>query len=192
MNAAVVVARTACTPLARASDTQSNAGSSRSSIRFAWRPGVPAPTIVSSLCRIASLRLANTTVTPGANSFIAAQAVIASPPDGYTLFVSTNSPVTTNAAVYKNIPYDPIRDFTPIAPVTRFPMMRVVGMDSPYKNVSDLIAAAKQAPGKLNFGTSTATYQANLELFHEMNGIKATHVPYTGTSAGLNGGWLLA
>lgn len=122
---------------------------------------------------------------PGANSFIAAQAVIASPPDGYTLFVSTNSPVTTNAAVYKNIPYDPIRDFTPIAPVARFPMVLVVGADSPYKTVSDLVAAAKQAPGKLNFGTSTATYQANLELFHEMNGIKATHVPYKGTGAAL-------
>jgi len=122
---------------------------------------------------------------PGANSFIAAQAVIAAPPDGYTLFVSTNSPVTTNAAVYKNIPYDPIRDFTPIAPVARFPMVLVVGADSPYKTLADLVQAARQAPGKLNFGTSTATYQANLELFHEMNGIKATHVPYKGTAAAL-------
>lgn len=122
---------------------------------------------------------------PGANSFIAAQAVIASAPDGYTLFVSTNSPVTTNAAVYKNIPYDPIRDFTPIAPVARFPMVLVVGADSPYKSVAELVAAAKQAPGKLNFGTSTATYQAYLELFHEMNGIKSTHVPYKGTGAAL-------
>ncbi len=122
---------------------------------------------------------------PGANSFIAAQAVIAAPPDGYTLFVSTNSPVTTNAAVYKNIPYDPIRDFTPIAPVARFPMLLVVGADSPYKSLADLVKAARQAPGKLNFGTSTATYQANLELFHEMNAIKATHVPYKGTAAAL-------
>lgn len=151
-------------------------------------PGSAADNTARFLSKHLSDRFKQTFVVenkPGANSFIAAQAVIASPPDGYTLFVSTNSPVTTNAAVFKNLPYDPIKDFTPIASVARFPMVLVVGEDSPFKTMADLVAAARKSPGKLNFGTSTATYQANLELFNEMNGIRATHVPYKGTSAAL-------
>lgn len=122
---------------------------------------------------------------PGANSFIAAQAVATAPPDGYTLFVASNSPMTTNAAVFKNLPYDALKDFAPVAPIARFPMALVVPAQSPYRSVADLVAAARAAPGQLNFASGTATYQVVLELFHEQNGIKATHVPYKGTSAAL-------
>ncbi|KDD12960.1 Bug family tripartite tricarboxylate transporter substrate binding protein [Bordetella bronchiseptica] len=122
---------------------------------------------------------------PGANSFIAAQAVATAPPDGYTLFVASNSPMTTNAAVFKNLPYDALKDFAPVAPIARFPMALVVPANSPYRSVADLVAAARAAPGQLNFASGTATYQVVLELFHEQNGIKATHVPYKGTSAAL-------
>lgn len=122
---------------------------------------------------------------PGANSFIAAQAVATAAPDGYTLFVASNSPMTTNAAVFKHLPYDAIKDFSPIAPIARFPMVLVVPANSPYRSVADLVSAAREAPGKLNFASGTATYQVVLELFHEQNGIKATHVPYKGTSAAL-------
>lgn len=120
---------------------------------------------------------------PGGNSFIAAQAVATAPPDGYTLFVASNSPMTTNAAVFKNLPYDAVKDFAPVAPIARFPMALVVPANSPYRSVADLVAAARAAPGQLNFASGTATYQVVLELFHEQNGIKATHVPYKGTSA---------
>ncbi|AZR86341.1 lipoprotein [Bordetella pertussis] len=122
---------------------------------------------------------------PGGNSFIAAQAVATAPPDGYTLFVASNSPMTTNAAVFKNLPYDAVKDFAPVAPIARFPMALVVPANSPYRSVADLVAAARAAPGQLNFASGTATYQVVLELFHEQNGIKATHVPYKGTSAAL-------
>ncbi|MFU1953382.1 Bug family tripartite tricarboxylate transporter substrate binding protein [Bordetella bronchiseptica] len=122
---------------------------------------------------------------PGGNSFIAAQAVATAPPDGYTLFVASNSPMTTNAAVFKNLPYDAVKDFAPVAPIARFPMALVVPANSPYRSVADLVAAARAAPGQLNFASGTATYQVVLELFHEQNGIKATHVPYKGTSATL-------
>lgn len=122
---------------------------------------------------------------PGANSFIAAQAVATAPADGYTMFVTSNSPMTTNAAVFKKLPYDPVNDFTPVAPVARFPMVLVVPAKSPYQQVSDLVSAARAHPGDLNFGSGTATYQVVAELFHEKNGIKATHVAYKGTSAAL-------
>jgi len=122
---------------------------------------------------------------PGANSFIAAQAVAAAPPDGYTMFVASNSPMTTNAAVFKRLPYDAVNDFAPIAPIARFPMVIVVPASSPFRSIADLVAAARAAPGKLNFASGTATYQVVLELFHEKNGISATHVPYKGTSAAL-------
>ncbi|AQD41837.1 Bug family tripartite tricarboxylate transporter substrate binding protein [Bordetella pertussis] len=122
---------------------------------------------------------------PGGNSFIAAQAVATAPPDGYTLFVASNSPMTTNAAVFKNLPYDAVKDFAPVAPIARFPMALVVPANSPYRSVADLVAAARATPGQLNFASGTATYQVVLELFHEQNGIKATHVPYKGTSAAL-------
>lgn len=122
---------------------------------------------------------------PGGNSFIAAQAVATAPPDGYTLFVASNSPMTTNAAVFKNLPYDAVKDFAPVAPIARFPMALVVPANSPYRSVADLVAAVRAAPGQLNFASGTATYQVVLELFHEQNGIKATHVPYKGTSAAL-------
>lgn len=122
---------------------------------------------------------------PGGNSFIAAQAVATAPPDGYTLFVASNSPMTTNAAVFKHLPYDAVKDFAPVAPIARFPMALVVPANSPYRSVADLVAAARAAPGQLNFASGTATYQVVLELFHEQNGIKATHVPYKGTSAAL-------
>ncbi|HYG44642.1 MAG TPA: tripartite tricarboxylate transporter substrate binding protein [Bordetella sp.] len=122
---------------------------------------------------------------PGANSFIAAQAVAGAPPDGYTMFVASNSPMTTNAAVFKNLPYDAVNDFAPVAPIAKFPMVIVVPENSPYRSIADLVSAARAAPGKLNYASGTATYRVVMELFHEQNGISATHVPYKGTSAAL-------
>jgi tripartite-type tricarboxylate transporter receptor subunit TctC len=122
---------------------------------------------------------------PGADSFIAARAVAASPPDGYTLFVASNSPMVTNVAVFRQLPYDAVKDFQPLARIARFPMVLVVPANSPFKTLQDLVAAARQAPGKLNFGSGTATYRVALELLHERNQIKATAVPYKGTSAAM-------
>ncbi|SPA39633.1 putative extra-cytoplasmic solute receptor [Cupriavidus taiwanensis] len=123
---------------------------------------------------------------PGANSFIAARAVAEAPPDGYTLFVASNSPMVTNAAVYRNLPYDPARDFAPVARIARFPMVLAVPAASPYKTLENLVAAARNAPGKLNYASGTPTYQVALELFHESRGIHATPIPYKGTSLAMS------
>lgn len=122
---------------------------------------------------------------PGADSFIAARAVATAPPDGYTMFVASNSPMVTNVAVFRKLPYDAVKDFQPLARIARFPMVLVVPANSPFKNLQDLVAAARLAPGKLNFGSGTATYRVALELLHERNQIKATAVPYKGTSAAM-------
>ncbi|QIL80228.1 tripartite tricarboxylate transporter substrate binding protein [Diaphorobacter sp. HDW4A] len=118
---------------------------------------------------------------PGANSFIAAKAVVDAAPDGYTMFVASNTPMVTNAAVFKKLPYDPIRDFTPVASIARFPMIIVVPASSPYKTLAELVVAMKAAPGKLNFASGTPSYQIAMEQFHERNGIKGTAVNYKGT-----------
>jgi tripartite-type tricarboxylate transporter receptor subunit TctC len=119
---------------------------------------------------------------PGANSFIAARAVAEAAPDGYTLFVASNSPMVTNVAVFKSLPYDPVKDFAPVARIARFPMVLVVPSGSPYKTLEGFVTAARDAPGKLNYASGTATYQVAMESFHERNQIKATPVPYKGTS----------
>lgn len=123
---------------------------------------------------------------PGANSFIAARQVAESAPDGYTMFVASNSPMVTNAAVFRQLPYDPIKDFVPVARIARFPMVLAVPASSPYTTLDGLVTAARNAPGKLNYAAGTPTYQVALELFHETRGIRAMPVPYKGTSLAMS------
>ncbi|AVG40339.1 Bug family tripartite tricarboxylate transporter substrate binding protein [Achromobacter insolitus] len=122
---------------------------------------------------------------PGGNSFIAAQAVAAADPDGYTLLLASNSPVATNAAMFKHLPYDPVKDFAPVARLGYGAMALAVKADAPYKTVADLVNAARQRPGELNFGSGSASYQIATELFLSMGGIKANHVPYRGAAPAL-------
>ncbi|MBB1593769.1 tripartite tricarboxylate transporter substrate binding protein [Achromobacter sp. UMC46] len=122
---------------------------------------------------------------PGGNSFIAAQAVALAEPDGYTLLLASNSPVATNAAMFKHLPYDPVKDFAPVARLGYGAMALAVKADAPYKTVADLVSAARQRPGELNFGSGSASYQIATELFLAMGGIKANHVPYRGAAPAL-------
>ncbi|GAA5231680.1 tripartite tricarboxylate transporter substrate binding protein [Verticiella sediminum] len=119
---------------------------------------------------------------PGANSFIAARAVAEAPADGYTMFVASNSPMVTNAAVFTSLPYDPMKDFAPVTSIARFPMVLVVPAASAYQRVEDLVAAAKQAPGSLNYGSGTPTYQVAMEQFHALSAIRGTAIHYKGTA----------
>jgi len=122
---------------------------------------------------------------PGGNSFIAAQAVATAPADGYTLLLASNSPVATNAAMYKNLPYDPVKDFAPVARLGYGAMALAVKSDAPYQSVKDLVEAARQRPGVLNYGSGSASYQIATELFLSMGGVKANHVPYRGAAPAL-------
>ncbi|WP_423199372.1 MULTISPECIES: Bug family tripartite tricarboxylate transporter substrate binding protein [unclassified Cupriavidus] len=119
---------------------------------------------------------------PGANSFIAAQTVAKADPDGYTLFVASNSPMATNLVQFKSLPYDPVRDFAPVARLYYGAMVLSVRGDSPYQTVADLVAAAKAHPGKLSYGSGSASYQIATELFMKQAGITAAAIPYKGAA----------
>jgi len=114
----------------------------------------------------------------GGNGFIAVQAVLSAPRDGYTLFAGSSSTFAHNVALFKKLPYDPLTDFVPLSLFIRSPILLAVPANSPYKTLADFIAAAKQEPGKLTIGSGSAGYQMMAVLFTERAGIQLLHVPY--------------
>ncbi|HEY1542311.1 MAG TPA: tripartite tricarboxylate transporter substrate binding protein [Xanthobacteraceae bacterium] len=119
---------------------------------------------------------------PGANAIIGTEYVAKSPADGYTLVYSPITSVTTNVFIYKKLPYDPLRDFAPITQTTANPMGAIANPASGLKSLKDLVARAKAAPGKVNFGSfgiGNLTHLMGL-LLSTAAGIEMTHVPYKG------------
>jgi tripartite-type tricarboxylate transporter receptor subunit TctC len=122
---------------------------------------------------------------PGGNSFIAVQTVTRAEPDGYTLLLASNSPVATNVAMFRQLPYDPVGELAPIARLGVGAMALVVNPAAPFHTVAELVAHARQQPGKLNYGAGSASYQIATELFLTQGQIKANHVPYKGAAPAL-------
>ncbi|MCO6415004.1 tripartite tricarboxylate transporter substrate binding protein [Siccirubricoccus sp. KC 17139] len=122
---------------------------------------------------------------PGASQVIASEAVAKSPPDGYTLLLCTSN-LTSNPAVFARLPYDTLRDFTPIVIIYSSPTVLFVGEKSPYRNVQEVIAAAKKHPGMAaaTSGVATSGHFAT-EMFMRAAGIELTHVPYRGAAPAL-------
>ena len=118
---------------------------------------------------------------PGANGIIATEFVAKSPGDGYTLLMSSSGGMTVNPLLYTKLPYEPLRDFAPISVMGLFPLVLAVHPSVPASSVGDLVAHAKAHPGKLNYGSPSAPFQLATELFKQMAGIDATHVPYKGS-----------
>jgi len=118
---------------------------------------------------------------PGASTNIAAQAVVNSPPDGYTLLFYGASTVV-NTSIFHNLPFNVLRDIAPVSGLVAFPMVLVANPSVPAKTVAELIAHAGANPRKVtmaSFGTGTASHLAG-ELFKMMAGIDMVHVPYRG------------
>jgi tripartite-type tricarboxylate transporter receptor subunit TctC len=124
---------------------------------------------------------------PGAGGSIGADAAAKSAPDGYTLFLSTNSPLTTNLALYPALGYDPVRDFEPVILAGENSLVLAANPKLPVKNVADLIALARSKPSELNAATSGNGSTAHLSLatFNKMAGVSITHVPYRGGAPSL-------
>ena len=124
---------------------------------------------------------------PGAGGNLAAEAVAKSAPDGYTWLLGNNSILATNQSLYKKLPYDPVKDFAPVALVAVQPNILVVHPSLSASSVSELVALAKQNPGKLNYASSGAGAAAHLagELFKTMAGVDIVHVPYKGAQPAL-------
>lgn len=120
----------------------------------------------------------------GAGGTIGAALAARAPADGYTLFMGTVGTHAINAALFKNMPYDHIKDFQPLSRVAMMPNLLVAHPSQPFKTVKELIAYAKANPGKLNFasaGNGTSIHLSG-ELFKSMTGIDMVHVPFRGSA----------
>jgi tripartite-type tricarboxylate transporter receptor subunit TctC len=126
---------------------------------------------------------------PGAGGSVGADQAAKAAPDGYTLFISTNSPLTTNLALYPNLAYDPLRDFEPIIVAGDNSLVLATYPQVPAKTLDELIKLAKSKPGELNASTSGNGSTAHLSLatFNKMAGVQITHVPYRGGMPSLMG-----
>jgi tripartite-type tricarboxylate transporter receptor subunit TctC len=120
----------------------------------------------------------------GAGGVVGADAVAKAPPDGTTLLLGSNGPLTNAPVLQARLPYDPERDFAAIAMISRSPVTLSVRADSPFRNMADLLAAARAKPGDLSIGSSgqgSATHFL-IEQVMAAAGISLTHVPYRGSS----------
>jgi len=124
---------------------------------------------------------------PGAGTVVASNLVAKAAPDGYTILVAP-SPLATNATLHKQLPYDPAKDFAPIARVADIPFVLVVHPSLPVRTVAELIQYARERPGQLSYASSGSGSTLHLagELFKSMTGIAMTHVPYRGSPPALN------
>ncbi|ARP97255.1 ABC transporter substrate-binding protein [Bordetella genomosp. 13] len=125
---------------------------------------------------------------PGGSGGIAAQAVARAKPDGYTLLLQYSGFQVITPSVMKNIGWDPIKDFAPVANVLSAPQVIVVRPGLPINSLKELVDYAKANPGGLNYASSGngSLQQVATELLNQMAGIKTTHIPYKGTGPALN------
>src|SRR3954454_21325358 len=114
----------------------------------------------------------------GANGSIAASYVARAQPDGYTLFVTTNTTHSANPYLLKTMSYDPIKDFTPIARTGDLPFMLVINPEIPANSVQELIALAKKEPGKYSYASGSSSAIVSGATFARLAGLDLFHVPY--------------
>jgi len=121
---------------------------------------------------------------PGAGGNIGADFVAKSAPDGYTLVMGAIATHAINPALYKNFPYDPVRDFRPIALLVQVPNVLVVNNDLPARSVAELIRLLKEKPGKLDFASGSTGSTGHLagELFKQLTDTYMVHIPYKGSA----------
>lgn len=116
---------------------------------------------------------------PGVNGVLGAKSVMAAAPDGYTILINSNSHAA-NASLFTTPPYDPVRDFTPLARIVGIPLVLMVRPGLPVNSVSDLVALAKKEPGELTFGAGNTSSRAAVELLKMTAGVDIRHIPYRG------------
>lgn len=120
---------------------------------------------------------------PGASTVIGAEAAARAPADGSVIFMGNNSTFSINPNLYRNLPYDPVRDYLPVSLLATIPFVALVHPSVPAHSIQELVALVKASPGKINFGsagTGIITHLAG-EMLNSMAGIRMTHIPYKGS-----------
>jgi tripartite-type tricarboxylate transporter receptor subunit TctC len=151
-------------------------------------PGSASDTICRVIAQPLSAALKESVIVenrPGANGALAAQYVARSAPDGYTLLMGTNSPLSAVPFMMKSPPYDAVKDFTPITRVGSFTLMLVVHPSVPANNMRELIGYAKDNPGKLSFASANTSGVVAGETLKHWAEINMLHVPYKSTPPAL-------
>ena len=126
---------------------------------------------------------------PGAGTTIASEQIARSPGDGYTLFLQDITTHAINASLYRRLPYDSVRDFTPVTLIAATPLILVVHPSLPVKSVKELIALSRKHPGDISYGSSgngTIVHLAG-EMLNAMADIRIVHVPYKGSPQAITG-----
>ena len=123
----------------------------------------------------------------GAGNVIGIESVARSPADGHTLLLGAGT-ITINHLVYRKLPYDVVRDFTPVTQLISVPNVLVVHPSQPFNSLADYIAAAKQKPGQINYASAGvgSNLHLSMELLKHMAGIEVTHVPYKGVGPAMS------
>jgi tripartite-type tricarboxylate transporter receptor subunit TctC len=153
-------------------------------------PGGPTDTVARVVAQKLSERLGQQVIVdnrPGAGSNIGTDLVAKAPRDGYTLVVATVQHIV-NPFLFASLPFDPVRDFTPVTLMTKAYIVLDVNPEVPVQNVKELVAYAKSRPGGVAWASAGngSTSHLALELFKVETGVPATHVPYKGTPPALN------
>ena len=142
-----------------------------------WRP---------ALAKVAQLMGQNFFIDnrPGAGGNIGSDSVAKSPADGYTLLIGTIGTHAINVSAYAKMPYDAIKDFTPVVALATMSNVAIVNPATPVNNIQEFIAHARANPGKLNFGSPGNGSSAHMtgEMFSQVNGLSLQHVPYKGSA----------
>ena len=123
---------------------------------------------------------------PGANGFIGVQAVAHAAPDGYTVLFGSSATHGINEYLYKNMPYDPVRDFTPVTTLSRGAFILAVNPTSPASSIQEFIRIAKAQPGKVSVATGTPGTRLAGELLQQLSGAQLLHVPYKTIPSAIN------
>ena len=155
-----------------------------------WPPGGAIDIICRELAPGVGERLGQPVVVenrPGAGSTLGTNDGAKAKPDGYTLVMGGTGSLAISPTLYKTLPYDPKKDFTPVALINRTPFVLVINPSLPVHSVPDLIKYAKEHPGSLTYGSGGVGSPHHLfaEMFKSATGIEMTHVPYKGTAPAL-------
>jgi tripartite-type tricarboxylate transporter receptor subunit TctC len=123
---------------------------------------------------------------PGASGFIGAEAAKKAAPDGYTVFITTNTTHAANEHLFKKIPYDPVKDYLPVTGLGKGGQIMIVNLNMPAKSVAEFIALAKAQPGKISFGSGSSSSRVAGEMFQQLAGVELLHVPYKSNPLAIN------